>query len=187
MGRRVHKIKNNVRLLSTLSAQKKMICSKGIPSLQILEYSTPRPEFKTQIWTSNFVGTKFFRCQLRINFFWHQLRSSLEFSHSHLVITSFWRQFGSSLGLDIHGDSSRGFLLALPYWGLQCLSFRGELHISLLGFYYDSPFLGNYINHQKDKIAFTPINPVANYIYIADLNTRLCVGWKTLPNLNFKL
>ena len=80
------------------------------------------------------------------------------------------------LGLDIPGGSSQGFLLAFPRWGLLCLSFRGETHISLLGFYYASLFLGDYINHQKDKIAYVPLNPVMDYIYIADLNTRLCVG-----------
>ena len=42
-------------------------------------------------------------------------------------------------------------------------------------------------NHQKYKISYVPLYPVADYIYIADLNTRLSVGWKTLPNLNFKL
>ena len=41
-------------------------------------------------------------------------------------------------------------------------------------------------NHQKDKIAYVPLNLFADYIYIADLNTRLHVGWKTKPNLNFK-
>ena len=43
------------------------------------------------------------------------------------------------------------------------------------------------INNQKDKIAYVPLYPVADYVYIVDLNTRLRVGWKTLPNLNFKL
>ena len=31
-------------------------------------------------------------------------------------------------------------------------------------------------NHQKDKIAYIPLDPVTDYIYIADLNTRLRVG-----------
>ena len=57
----------------------------------------------------------------------------------------------------------------------------------MLGFYYASPFLGNYVNHQKDKIAYVPLNSVSDYVYIEDLNTRLRVGWKTLLNLNFKL
>ena len=31
-------------------------------------------------------------------------------------------------------------------------------------------------NHQKDKIYYVPLEPVADYVYIADLNTRLRVG-----------
>ena len=42
-------------------------------------------------------------------------------------------------------------------------------------------------NHQKENVAYVPLEPVSDYAYMADLNTRLCVGWKTLPNLNFKL
>ena len=39
----------------------------------------------------------------------------------------------------------------------------------------------------KYKIAYVPLDPVADYVYLSDLNTRLRVGCKTLPNLNFKL
>ena len=44
----------------------------------------------------------------------------------------------------------------------------------------------------KWNISSVPLNPVADYIHMLDLNTRLRVGWKTLPNLkisnlNFKL
>ena len=35
-----------------------------------------------------------------------------------------------------------------------------------------------FYNHQKDKIFYNPLDLVAEYIYIADLNTRLCVGSK---------
>ena len=56
-----------------------------------------------------------------------------------------------------------------------------------MGFYYASLFLGNYINHQKDKISYILLDPVANHVYIEDLSNRLCVGWKTLQTLNFKL
>ena len=41
----------------------------------------------------------------------------------------------------------------------------------------------NTINHQKYKIAYVPIDPVSDYIYIADLILELLVDWKTLPNL----
>ena len=59
---------------------------------------------------------------------------------------------------------------------------NGKTNIYLLGFYYASLLLGNYINLQKENIAYVPLDPVADYVYIADLNTRLHVGWKTLPN-----
>ena len=39
----------------------------------------------------------------------------------------------------------------------------------------------------KDKVYYVPLDPVADYIYISDLNIRLPVGWKLLPNLNIKL
>ena len=61
------------------------------------------------------------------------------------------------------------------------------MNISPLEFYYTSPLLGNYTNHQKDKIAYVPLDPVSDYVYIADLNNRLRVGWKKLPNSNLKL
>ena len=56
-----------------------------------------------------------------------------------------------------------------------------------LVFYYAFLFLGNYINHQKENISYVPLYPVTDYVYTADLNTRLRVGWKTLPNLSSKL
>ena len=39
----------------------------------------------------------------------------------------------------------------------------------------------------KWNIAYVPLDPVAEYIHMLDLNNRLRVGWKTLPNLKFKL
>ena len=41
----------------------------------------------------------------------------------------------------------------------------------------------NSCNHQKDKIAYVPLYLVSDYIHTVDLNTRLCVRWKTLPNV----
>ena len=43
------------------------------------------------------------------------------------------------------------------------------------------------ISHQKYKIAYVPLDPLADYVYLSELNTRLRVGWKTLPNINFKV
>ena len=37
------------------------------------------------------------------------------------------------------------------------------------GVYCDSPLLGNYINHQKENIAYIPLDPVSDHLYIADL------------------
>ena len=39
----------------------------------------------------------------------------------------------------------------------------------------------------KEQISYVPLEPVADYVHILDLNTGSCVGWKTLPNLNFEL
>ena len=88
--------------------RRKVSRAKGNPFLLILEYSSPRPKFQTQIWISNFVGAKFSRWYLRI--------------------TSFWCQLRSSLGLDIPGDYSGVFLFAITFWGLIWFSFIGELH-----------------------------------------------------------
>ena len=38
----------------------------------------------------------------------------------------------------------------------------------------------------KGKIAYVPLEPFADYVHILDLNTRLCIVWKKLSNLNFK-
>ena len=68
------------------------------------------------------------------------------------------------LGNEIPGDSLLGIPLCFPPLLFNMLLFRGELHISPLGFYYVSPILGDYINHQKDKIAYVPLDPVADYV-----------------------
>ena len=125
--------------------------ANGNYSLQILEYSNPRPKFKTQILISKSVGAKLSRWHLRINSFWHQLRSLLELSRWHLRITSFWRQLGYSLGLEIPGHSfsgiplffrwhleinyfwrSLGYLLELYLWHLGINSFCCQLKSSLV-------------------------------------------------------
>ena len=138
-GAEVLKIVANSFCFTLVKIRRKLSRAKGNPSLQILEYSTPHQKFKTQIWISNFVGTKFSCWHLKVNLFWHQLGSPLEYFCWHLGIISFWRELGYLLGLDIPGDSSRGFLFAFPCWFLLCLSFREELHISvmsLLCFYF---------------------------------------------------
>ena len=52
--------------------------------------------------------------------------------------------------------TSQGFIFSFPCWGLLCLSVPGELNISSLGFYYASPFLGKYINHQRKRFPTFP-------------------------------
>ena len=69
-----------------------------------------------------------------------------------LRITYFWRQLGFSLGLEIPGN----------FLGDPPLTFP-------VGVYYDYTLLENYTNHQKDKIAYVPLDPVSDYVYIADL------------------
>ena len=64
----------------------------------------------------------------------------------------------------------------------NCLCHRG---VTVVG-----PTLEAFVamfNHQKDKFSHVLLDPVADYVYMADLNIRLHVSWKTLPNLNFKL
>ena len=39
----------------------------------------------------------------------------------------------------------------------------------------------------KWKISYVPLDPVAEYLHMLELNNRLRVGWKTPPNLKFKL
>ena len=38
----------------------------------------------------------------------------------------------------------------------------------------------------KWHITYFPHDPVSDYIHMLNLNTRLCVDWKTLPNLKFQ-
>ena len=61
---------------------------------------------------------------------------------------------------------SQGFLLVFPRWDLLCLFVCVELHIYPLGIYYNSPFLGNYINHQRTrKPMFFSTQSPTTYIY----------------------
>ena len=39
----------------------------------------------------------------------------------------------------------------------------------------------------KLHISYVPLNPVADYVHMLDLNTGLRIGLKTLHNLKFKL
>ena len=43
------------------------------------------------------------------------------------------------------------------------------MNLSLLGFYHASPFLRNYINHQKENISYVPLDPVVDDEYTVDL------------------
>ena len=131
--------------------RRKVSRAKGNPFIKILEYSTPRPKSKTQIWISNSVGAKFSRWHLGINSFWRQMVSSLELSCRHLGINSVWRQLGSPLGFAISGYSLSGIPPCFPSLGFTLIicscgttyfpvgyllefSFLGELHFSYLLF-----------------------------------------------------
>ena len=71
-----------------------------------------------------------------------------------------------------------GFTLLIRLCGTTFPPVRGLLKFSSLGELHQST---------KDKVAYAPLDPVADYVHILDLSNRLRVGWKTLPNLNFKL
>ena len=108
MRQRVLKIVATFVCFPLCPHRRKVRCAKGNQSLQIMEYSTPRSKFQTNIWISNFVEAKCFCWNLGINSYCHQLRSTL--------------------GLDIPEDSSGGFLFAFTCWGLLWFFFIGELH-----------------------------------------------------------
>ena len=83
-----------------------------------------------------------FRWRLRINYFWCQLGSSLEFSRWHLGINSVWRQLILPLGFAIPGDSfsgippffpQLGFTLIICLWGTIFPPVGGLLFFSFLG------------------------------------------------------
>ena len=58
----------------------------------------------------------------------------------------------------------------LPWdWRFPDILLRDSSLLFHFGVYYDSTFLGTYINHQKDKIYYVPLNPVADYVYISYL------------------
>ena len=154
MGRRVFKIVAKPVWFPIRRLRRKFSRAQGNLSLQILEYSTPRPKFKTQIWISNSVGANIFRWHLGINSSWRQLGSSLELSLWNLGIHSVWSHLGYPLGFAISGDSfleippcfpPLGFTLIIRFWGTTYLP---------VGIYYTSPFLGTYIRfyiYKKQK------------------------------------
>ena len=60
------------------------------------------------------------------------------------------------------GDNGDGTVAAAHY-----VSTRSTIYL---------PYKYHIKNHQKDKNAYISLDPVAYYVYIADLNTRLRVG-----------
>ena len=107
--------------LDPVTDQKKSEPCKEKSIYQILEYCTPRPKFKTQIWISNSVVANFSRWHLGINSFWRQLRSLWELSHWHLGIIYICRQLRSPLGFAIPGDSFLGILPCFPLLGFTLI------------------------------------------------------------------
>ena len=53
---------------------------------------------------------------------------------------------------------------------MKQVSFLFDIHLPKPDFFVN--------NHQKDKITYVPIDPVADYVYIEYLILELCVGWK---------
>ena len=128
-----------------------------------------------------------FRWHLGINSFWRQLISLLELSCCHLRINSFWRQLGSPSGFAIPRYSFLGIPPCFPPLGLTMLIRSWGTTYFPVGILLYFCFLGELHQSPKEKISYSPLDPVAKYAYIEDLNTRLCVSWKTLPDLNFKI
>ena len=140
--------------------------AKGNPFIHILEYCTPRPKLKPKFefqtpFARNFpAGTSDL-----ITF-----GASQDISWNCPAGTSELIPFGASSDLlwDLQFPeiNYQGFLLVFPRWGLLCLFVRVELHISPLGIYYTSPFLGNYINHQSTILPTFPLTQSpTTYIY----------------------
>ena len=169
---------SNIFPFSTLYAHKKSEPCKEKPVSSYLGILYPAPK----IWNPN----------LNFKLCWHKILPLAP--RDYLLLSPTWiflgiwdsRRFFSGVLLCF---SLLGFTMLLLSWGTKRMVkwLNGKTNISPLGFYYAYPFLGNYINHQKDKIAYVPLDPIADYVYIEDVNTRLRVSWKTLPNLNIKL
>ena len=122
--------------------RRKVSGAKGNPSLYILEYSTLRPKFKTQILISKSIGAKFSRWHLGINSFSRQLGSLLELSRWHLGMTSFMRQLGSSLGLEIPLRFFSGIPLWFPPLGFTMILLSCGTTYLPVGFLLCFPFPG---------------------------------------------
>ena len=137
---------------------------------------------------------------LGITSFWLQIGSPLgleitRYSFSgitlwfcwHLGINSFWRQIRSPLGFGIPLDSFSRIPLCFPPLGFTMLIRSWVTTYFPVGVLLYLYFLGELHQSPRYKIYQFSLDPVTNYIYTADLNNRLRVGWKKLPNLNFKL
>ena len=118
----------------------------------------------------------FFCWRLIINSFWRQLGSLLELSCLHLRMNSVWRQLGLPLGICnswrfLLGDSS----LFSPVGVCSDYLFVGEYIFCRWGF---TILLLSWVTTSitKGHIAYVPLDPVAYYVHILDLNTRLRVG-----------
>ena len=130
-----------------------------------------------EIPRDSFLGIpRCFSCHLGINSFWRKLVTLFEFFPCQLGINYFWSQLRSPMGLGIPRNSFLeislcssllGFTMLIRWWRTTCFPVGVLLHLSFLGELHQSP---------KEKITYDPFYPVANYIYIADLNTRLRVG-----------
>ena len=80
------------------------------------------------------------------------------------------------MGFAIPGDSllgippcfpPLGFTIIIRLWGTTYLPVGILLYLSFLGELHKRP---------KEKIAYVTLNPVSEYVYISDLNTRLRFG-----------
>ena len=54
-------------------------------------------------------------------------------------------------------------------WRFSYILLGDSSLLLLVGVYYDSPLLGNFINHQKYKNAYFTLDPISSYVYVEDL------------------
>ena len=92
----------------------------------------------------------------------------MELSRGHLRINSFWRQLVSPLGFAILVDSLLwiplsfsllGFTMIFCSWGTTYFPVGVLLYFYFLGEIHQSP---------KENIAYFPLDPVSDYVYIPD-------------------
>ena len=116
-----------------------------------------------------------FLWRLGINSFWRQLGSSLELSGWHLGIKTIWRQLGLLFGFAIPGGFFLGIPPCFPPLGFTVIICSWGTTFPRWGF---TIIILSWCTKSitKGQIAFVTFDPVADYVHILDINTRIRVG-----------